>query len=292
MPVKYLLPYLGVRILSACLRVMPFAMLSILSRIISIFLHHILRYRRETAMHNLANCFPEKSHLELKRMLSAVYLNVSDVFLETIKAFSISPLGILRHIEPPSREQLSLYQSHFRGAILATAHFTNWEWCGYSLTEILPGQGIAVYRPLKNPYVDLMMHKHREKSRMKIVPMRQIVKLLAGGAAASHFVLLIADQSPDPDSAQWEDFFGIRTAFFKGPATLAQRYNLPVFFVYLERIRRHHYRMCLEPLSLDPKSHTLTEITRLYVQSLEQRIRNTPESWLWTHRRWKHALPV
>lgn len=224
-------------------------------------------------------------------MLPSVYRNITDVFFETFKAFTISPADILRYIELPDKTQLDSFHAHFKGAILATAHLANWEWCGYCLNEILKVPGIAVYRPLKNPPVDKMMRRHREMSRMSIVPMRQIVKQLASGHADSHFVLLIADQSPDPDGAQWEKFFGIETAFFKGPATLALRYDLPVFFVHLERTRRHYYRMHLEPLCLDPKNHDVSSITRMYVQRLEAYIRKSPEAWLWTHRRWKHVPP-
>jgi KDO2-lipid IV(A) lauroyltransferase len=197
----------------------------------------------------------------------------------------------MRYIEPPAKDALDAYHSHYRGAILATAHLANWEWCGYCLSAFMPNPGIAVYRPIKNQKVDQLMRSHREKSRMQIVPMREIVKLLARGASGSHFVLLISDQNPDRDGAHWEQFFGIQTAFFKGPAALAHKYDMPVFFIWLERTGRHKYRMHLEPLCMDPREHKPEEITRIYVQKLEQCIRSAPTDWLWTHKRWKHSPP-
>jgi KDO2-lipid IV(A) lauroyltransferase len=291
-PVKYLVSYLSVRLLAAFIRFLPFKIISRISNGGAFLAHRILRYRRKTVLLNLTRCFPEQTPRDLKRLLPRLYLNLTDVFLETIKAFSLSPEDIMRNVHTPKVEELDLYQRNYRGAILVTAHLANWEWCGYCLDAVLPTPGIAVYRPLKNSRVDIMMRKHREKSRMKLVPMREIVKILAKGAAESHFVLLIADQSPDPDGAHWENFFGIKTAFFKGPSTLAHRYNLPVFFVSLERIGRHQYQMHLEPLCLNPKAHAVQDITRMYVQSLEAHIQSQPEAWLWTHRRWKHESPA
>jgi Kdo2-lipid IVA lauroyltransferase/acyltransferase len=186
---------------------------------------------------------------------------------------------------------MTAFHAHGDGTILVTAHLANWEWCGFVLTCVLSGPGIAVYRPLKNPKADRLMKRHRLNSGLDIVPMRSIVRMLTGGAAATHYVLLIADQSPDPDNAQWLEFMGVPTAFFKGPAVLAQRYDMPVYFIYLERTGRHTYRMHLEPLSTEPKSVTQPEIIQRYAHRLEALIRDKPEHWLWTHRRWKHMPP-
>lgn len=290
-PVKYFLPFLGVKISAALISVVPFWMIGALSKCLAITLQHIFRYRRGTATSNLQMCFPEKTQSDITQLLPQIYLNITDVFLETVKAFSISPAGIMGYVEAPSEDQLAVYRAHYRGAIMATAHFSNWEWCGYCLTEVLHNPGIAVYRPLKNPYVNSLMRSHRERSKMRIIPMREIVKTLARGASGSHFVLLIADQSPDPDGAHWVDFLGVKTAFFKGPGTLAHRYDLPMFFVHLERIRRHRYRMHLEPLCLNPQSFEVSELTTLYAKKLEALVKSRPDSWLWTHRRWKHKPP-
>ena len=121
--------------------------------------------------------------------------------------------------------------------------------------------------------------------------MREVVKHIVRSPDKQRFILLIADQSPDPRGAHWVDFFGLKTGFFKGPATLAHRYDLPVFFVRLERKRRHHYQMHLELLCLHPSAEKPEAITEAYAKKLEEYIRHAPSDWLWTHRRWKHAPP-
>ncbi len=289
--VKDIFSYLVIRVFSGFLSFLSFPVVNRCAAAFAFVLHHVLRYRRATTLGNLQRCFPGKSDQELKSLLSRVYRNLSCVLFETIKAFSVDQEGIYRRLVPPDAHQVSEFQAHFRGAILVTAHLSNWEWCGYCLTAILKGQGIAVYKPLKNKKVDAFVREQRKVSRLRLVSMQDVVKSLAGSAGKENYILMIADQSPSPDNAHWEPFFGIRTPFFKGPATIAVRYDIPVFFLYMERIGRSRYHMFLEPMCMTPAAHTPEEITRMYAERLEQQIRKNPADWLWTHRRWKHAPP-
>jgi KDO2-lipid IV(A) lauroyltransferase len=289
--VKDRIAHWALRGLTAFIHFTPFAVVPWLARSMAFVLQYVVRYRRTTAIENLKRCFPDKTALELRQVLSGVYFNLMLVLLETIKEFSSSQRQISSRITPPAAAQLEIFNTHFRGAILVTAHLGNWEWGGYCITEFLKGQGIAVYRPLKNRGADTFVRARRKKSQLLLIPMQEIVRSLARGESRESYIYLIADQSPDPDHAHWEPFFGIQTPFFRGPAVLAHRYDLPVFFVHMERIRPLSYRMILEPLCLNPSETPPATITAAYVASLERQIRKRPTDWLWTHRRWKHSRP-
>ena len=43
------------------------------------------------------------------------------------------------------------------------------------------------------------------------------------------------------------------------------------------------------PLTWEPKEHKDYEITNLYAAALEEQIREQPELWLWSHKRWKRT---
>ena len=47
--------------------------------------------------------------------------------------------------------------------------------------------------------------------------------------------------------------------------------------------------MDIELICEDPNSMEPYEITNRHVQILEDLIREEPQYWLWSHRRWKHS---
>jgi KDO2-lipid IV(A) lauroyltransferase len=267
---------------------MPAAGRSALSSLMALVLNYVLRYRRNTALDNLSRSFPEKSIGELKRMMPKVYRNMTDVFVETIWAFKARASAIRSLLIMPDKADILDILGEYRGAIIVTGHLSNWEYCGYCLHNFMPGQGIAVYHPLKDQGSDEIIRNFRLRSHMQLVTMRDTIRTLTRKMSELQFVYLIADQSPDPANAQWETFFGQETPFFRGPGVLAHRYNLPVFFMYPERKKRHLYQIHFESLCPDPGAMSAEEITRMYIARLEAVIRENPESWLWTHRRWKH----
>ena len=63
--------------------------------------------------------------------------------------------------------------------------------------------------------------------------------------------------------------------------------NLPVAFAFPVKIKRGYYRVRFLMLVEDPSKTQPGEITRIYMNTLEKIIREKPEYYLWSHRRWK-----
>ena len=64
--------------------------------------------------------------------------------------------------------------------------------------------------------------------------------------------------------------------------------GLELLFVEVHRVKRGYYEMKIVPLT-DSVSKEKGATTLLHVDHLEQVIKNNPENWLWSHRRWKHS---
>jgi KDO2-lipid IV(A) lauroyltransferase len=62
-------------------------------------------------------------------------------------------------------------------------------------------------------------------------------------------------------------------------------------YISITRPRRGYYHMRVEALVPDPKNTGEGNITEIHTRRLERDIRNNPDLWLWTHRRWKHRRP-
>ena len=56
----------------------------------------------------------------------------------------------------------------------------------------------------------------------------------------------------------------------------------------MKKVKRGYYEVFIEELCTNPEKTTEGEITSLYLQKAEEKIKENPEFWLWTHRRWKH----
>ena len=68
---------------------------------------------------------------------------------------------------------------------------------------------------------------------------------------------------------------------------LAQRFNLTVVLAKSIKTRRGHYEIEFEVIADNSKELSDTQITNAYIDNLEKMIKNQPELWLWTHKRWK-----
>ena len=83
------------------------------------------------------------------------------------------------------------------------------------------------------------------------------------------------------------EFFGMPSAFIPGPEKGARAGNLPVVFVNITKQKRGHYYVHAQLAAESPAQLPEGELTRRYRDFLEQVIRQHPDMWLWSHRRWK-----
>ena len=103
-------------------------------------------------------------------------------------------------------------------------------------------------------------------------------------------VAMIADQTPPVEEIKhWFRFLNQDTPFFSGLEKISTRFGMPVYFMYIRKCAPHCYDAELQ-LIYDGKEHLEEyELTRRYIDKLEMMIRESPELWMWSHKRWKHS---
>ena len=99
----------------------------------------------------------------------------------------------------------------------------------------------------------------------------------------------IADQCPRFEIHLFVDFLHHDTGVYTGPERIAKFLDAEVLFCHLSRPRRGEYRLRYVKMTDQPKKEATFEITRQYFSMLEANIREAPEYWLWSHRRWKRT---
>jgi len=271
------------------LGIIPFFVLYPLSELVSFVLYRIVGYRKNVVRDNLTRSFPNLDKKSLRRLERLSYKNLSDVLLEGIKGFTMTRGQIRRRHLVVNPEILDSFKSEGRTVITLPSHYGNWEWGSLSPgLYIKDFKIVAFYKPLTNPYADRFVRKNRSRTSTMLASIYKTNATFDSLKNEMTAYIMAADQSPsNTKSAVWVDFLGRKTAFLHGPEKYATRYNCPVFFVDIQRVKRGFYRLELILLSDNPAELEPGEITRRYAGKLEEAILKKPENWLWSHRRWK-----
>ncbi len=276
------------RFFSILFGLLPFWVLYLFSDVLRFFLYNVFGYRKEIVEKNLRDSFPEKSDAEIKRLMKLSYKNLADVTVESFKGFTMSEKQIVARHKGINKEIVSEYFQEGRSVIFLPNHYGNWEWGSLSPAPQLKKNVVVLYKPLGNKYLDRFVRKNRSRTGSFLGSIYNTARIFRDNKDIPTVYILASDQSPsDTKRSFWVDFLGRETAFLHGPELYARKYNFPVVFVDIQRVKRGYYTMFFSILTDKPNEKKPGEITALYAKKLEEVIRKKPENWLWSHRRWK-----
>jgi Lauroyl/myristoyl acyltransferase len=282
--------YLIFRLFTGLFFLFPFWVLFIISNLFYYLAFYIIGYRKKVVMSNLKNAFPEKSEAEIYNITKKFYKYLADIMVESLKGFTMSRKDIIKRHKILNPEILESYFEKNISIIGVSGHYGNWEWGSMSGGLQVKHHNVAYYKTLSNPYIDRFLKRSRQKCSTQLVSITETFDTFLTNKDNACAFLMIADQSPsNADRAIWINFLGIETAFLHGPEKYARMYNLPVLYIDIRPVRRGYYELELIPITDAPNELKEGELTRLYGNILEQRIRERPQYWIWSHRRWKHS---
>lgn len=268
-------------------RFIPYSVLFVLSDLLAFLLYRVIGYRKGVIFSNLQRAFPEIDKAELKKLVWATYRNLTDVTLETVKSFTAKQSEIERRAICLNPELANQYLDRGQSILLTGSHLGNWEYSGLVLPPALHADTILVYKPLSNQKMDAYINAARCRTGAQTVAMNEVVRALKRPSTSA--MVLLSDQSPSSrKSAHWVDFFGHKTASLPGADLFGRKFDLPVLYYRVQRTkRRGFYEIEFFDICLEPSAAEETEITQAYARRLESDIREKPEQWLWSHKRWK-----
>jgi KDO2-lipid IV(A) lauroyltransferase len=172
-----------------------------------------------------------------------------------------------------------------KGAILMSGHIGNWELLGSFVAREGYPTDLLVKRQ-SNQSVDELINSFRLNQGVGIIYTDTGSRDLIGAIRKGGFVAILADQYGGADS-ETVRFFGNDVLVPTGPAALIQKYDLPLVFGMLRRAKDgHHYGACRLVDGLSDRDRKA--IVQEYTSLLEEAIRECPEMWLWTHRKFKN----
>lgn len=268
---------------------LPFWALYGVSDFFCFLVFHVIGYRKKVVIENLTNSFPEKSEKEILELSKKYYQYLCDLTLETFKKITMSKADALKHCKFHNAELLNHLRDRNKSVILLMGHYGNWEWAGSSFTLSTKHQLYVVYKALSNTYFEKLMVKSRTMFGTRLIKVENTLRDIIANKSNPGTYAFIADQTPFPQQAYWTTFLNQDTPLFTGAEKLAKKFNYPVVFVNILRVRRGYYEIFPELLFENPRDCAENEITELYIRRLEREINKMPETWLWSHRRWKYT---
>lgn len=242
---------------------------------------------------NLRNALPDKSESEIKAIASTFYRHLCDLFVESIMMFSMSKQEAIRRFRIKNPEVLDNFYKKGQSVIVVSGHFNNWEYAALSPEAQLMHKILGIYTPLKNQFMDSKIRQSRERFGSVFLPKDKVDQFINEFSDQLIAPLFAADQSPgNPEKAYWTTFLHQDTAVPYGPEKYAKKYNFPVVFAYIQKVKRGFYEASLEVVNENPSESEYGHITEQHTKMLEQEILEQPAYWLWSHRRWKHRRPA
>ena len=178
----------------------------------------------------------------------------------------------------------------FKGGagINVTAHLGNWEvmnlGCGvkgYPLTTVV--------MPIRNAFADRELNRIRRETGVEIShrsgAIRRIMRALRAGRGAA----LVVDQNTLPqEGGVFVPFFGLPVPVSRVTGALWAKTNARIVAVWCVPDGKGHYTAYARPQEFaSDETLTIEQIVARVTLGLEDIIRQHPQFWLWSYKRWR-----
>jgi Kdo2-lipid IVA lauroyltransferase/acyltransferase len=284
--------YLAIRLLVGCMRVFPRRLCVASLHAVASLAYRVMGSRRRGAL-KLVEQHLGLTGVEAERVVKGAFRTLALTVGETIllqRALKRSSLE--DHVTFEGAEYWEQAVGRGRGVLLAMAHFGAWE----STAEMLARRFQPVWavgRALDNPRLDGLVKELREVPLAGTLPKEGSGRHLARLFKQGEVVGLLLDQNAGQHGVML-DFMGSPAMQHKVAGIMARRFGVAVLPLYVLREPGHlRFRAIFEePILADEAladEDAELDVIRRVADSLEARIRETPEQWLWLHDRWRKA---
>lgn len=261
-----------------------------ISYLFYVLVYYVFGYRKKVILGNIKTAFPEKSEQEIDKIAKKFYLHFTDMIMESIKAFTISKKEIQKRYTYKNPELVNKFAKEGRSIALVSAHLANWEW-STSLPLVLDINVFGAYSSLRNKTFEEKLKITREKFGVegaKTSDFMNFIKEKFDKNIQGAYILL-SDQTPQmPKTFHWAKFFGVKVPVHTGAEMLAKKYDLVVINYRAKKIKRGYYEVDFELITDNPRDFTDYQISEKFLKITEKNIKEQPEYYLWSHKRFKH----
>lgn len=283
----YALAYPILRLIS----ILPFPVLYFLSDIVYLLLYRIGGYRKSTVRKNLSLALPHLTKEERRQIERKSYSHFCDTFFEMAKSLSITDKQIRERFTFTNFDLAHEYEAKGKSVVLLIGHYGSYEWLLSMNMYFKTFRGFGIYKAIRNKYFNELVKKIRRRFGAELVGTKSIIPAMRRHRreGVHGFYGFISDQSPKQQSIiYYGKFFGVEVPMQVGGEILAKKLDMNVIFARVDKTARGYYKCTFVPLEGSPKDYPNFEVTDWFMKLLEDQIREKPEYYLWTHKRFKH----
>jgi KDO2-lipid IV(A) lauroyltransferase len=282
------------RTVARAIRSLPHSGMLKLADAIAVVIYHLLRQDRRVAFANLDIAFGQsKTRAEKKRIAKASLRNLCRTIMALFWAPNLHQDNYTRYLrlDEPSEQLARKLQEQGRGILFCTPHLGNWEMASL-LMGFVGVPLLIVAEPTRNLAVSELMFKLRSVSGHKVVPPQfAVLKLFRQVAKGGATAMLVDVNGRRNRGGVWSDFFSLPVFNSTAVAELALRTGAAIVMGvgWPDKAGKVTLRFDDEipAQSTGNRRADQQRVTDAITQRVEQLVREHPEQWLWTYKRWK-----
>ena len=272
-----------INLLLSTLKILPYDYrIFIGSRVFRLVISPLLGNKKRIE-NNLNLVFPNLPDSKRKELIKNCLDNIGMTTFELLFPNDFKLSGQKARVLGPGADIIRKAKAKSQPVILVSGHFGNYDVVRANL--ISKGYELgALYRPMSNPYFNSTYLNNISRIGMPLFPrgssgMSEMIKYLRSGK----FIALLIDQHMA--NGEPLTFFGETAYTATSAAKMAIKYHaLLVPFFVIRNDKKSSFNLYLE---MPIKKSNPTTMTQDFNDRLERRIKDNPDQWLWTHKRWK-----
>ena len=244
-------------------------------------------FRSNTKIHeNLKNAQIGNSHDDRNNLINSMWCNYGKILSEYIFLKQFRKKNLNKFIEIEGLNFLSNIKKNNEQVVFISGHFNNFELMAMEIDRA----GInlcAIYRPLNNPFLNVIMEKIRKNyiCKNQIKKGKAGTRELMGLFKKNYSVAMMIDQRVSEGKPI--ELFNRPAKTTTIPAQLSKKYGCAVVPIYIERIKNINFKLIInKPIKFE-KDLSIEAITLELNKILEKMILKNPDQWIWSHDRWK-----
>lgn len=264
-------------------KILPYFLIRFIASFFAILLF-IIGPRRKIILTNFKIVFHNSNNSFYLKLLFKYYFHISILILEILKQKHLKISQIRNHIKLENSE---LLERNGKGLLILSAHIGNWELIAASSSFFVKEKVHLVVKS-QNDYG--YMNSVRTVFGCGLIDVGVGAKLSVSILSHKGSVAFLADQTGSKSDPVYK-FFGIQTHTFTAPARLALKFKPKVIICFNNRQKNGKYVCKLKELKIDDLENNqkgIDEFIKRYLYAMEENIKQFPEQWLWSHKKWKH----